>query len=207
VDVLYFILVAGASAMMLLSGSYLYGRFRENPRAQTLTLSISLLLFGVTLVLDDVLLMQPAVVPEWFEVTLSITLVSAGFLFLSAVYALELRRAARLPALAVIPFTFLELTLGSGMPWITLVTAALLLVFAILPICMFGAAWRRLRATGRRGAGRPLGLLVGLLLLTVSDLLMFAFPLMSGILQVIGAAVLLLAVTGSIDRWFYKQVP
>jgi hypothetical protein len=206
VDMLYFILVASASAMMLLSGSYLYGRFRENPRAQTLALSLSLFLFGVALVLDNVLLMQPTAAPEWFDVTLSITLVSAGFLFLSAVYALELRRAARLPALVVIPFAFFEFALGSGVEWITLVTAALLLIFAILPICMFGVAWRKLRTTGRSGAARPLGLLVGLILLTVSDLVMFAFPLMSGILQVTGAAILLLAVTGSLDRWLYKQV-
>lgn len=205
-DVSYFFLIAGAAAMMFLAGSYLYGRYRENPRAQTLALSLCLNLFGIAWVLDDVFSMQLTSLPTWFDsVVWSYTLIAVGFLFLSAVYALELRHAARSPALVVIPFVILQLALGSDSPWMTEATIALSIILTILPMGMFGVLWRRLRTANRKGAGRPLGIFLGLFLVTVSDILPFVSLLISGVSRVVGAAILLLAVTGSLDRWFYKR--
>jgi hypothetical protein len=138
---------------------------------------------------------------------ISVGLISAGFLFLSAAFSLELGKLAALPIVLIVPTVALEFLVGPDVTWVLIVMTLSYSIMTLVPTVMFAVLWRRIRAAKERDAGKPLGIFVGLILIIVSTIAGLMPAVITSPLRLAGVLIIFLGVSSRIDIWFYGQRP
>lgn len=212
------LVTAGAAGVFLLTGSYLYGRYRENRYRQTLMLVAFSYTAGLSYLMYNIgehihwfyIGPQP-----WIDlISIPIGMVTGGFLFLSAIYALEWKSLVLVPFAIIIPFVILAIIFGPVLPtWLFYSMIAAAVGLTVLPGAMFGTLWRKMSKAKEKGAGRVLGIFLGFIFILLASPFQF-IPMApsSDLTRVLGSAMLLVGsmifyagVSGRLDKWFYQR--
>ncbi|WXG46844.1 MAG: hypothetical protein WED05_09335 [Candidatus Atabeyarchaeum deiterrae] len=216
------LITAFGAGIFILTGSYLYGRYRESRHTQTLMLSIFSYFAGLSFLMfnigQHIYLLYGRL--AWFDiVTLTLGLLTGGFLFLAAITAMERRSLVLLPPAVIIPLFIMSLLFMPLPPWLLAVMAGAALLMTVLPGVMFFVLWRRMSKGKEKGRGRVLGIFLGFLFLilsspililssTVPDPIAFVASIVGiagSILAFVGSFLFYLGVSGRLDRWFHER--
>lgn len=170
------IVLLGAIAAMFALGtaSYLFGRWRESKALPTL---IYMLAFG-SFYLSQMIGMFGASGavpgPELFLYDFIFSGIALALISTAAIYATGRTSVSLLPILLLVPVVTVMLLTFQGdvssafSENILLIIPAL--VIFILPVPVFLAVWRRMRAAGSGAAGRPFGMAIGIVLFFLARL-------------------------------------
>jgi hypothetical protein len=216
-----FVLMVGAG-IFILTGSYLYGRFRESRARQTLMLSMFSFFVGISYFVSIVgqYLYLTAGRPPWVDsIAFPLGLITGGFLFLAAIYAIERPSLVFLPPLVIIPLLILTVIFNPLPFWLTMVMVAAALLMTVVPGGLFGVLWIRMSKGKEKGRGRILGIFFGFLFLLLSSPVLIATSIVAdpvaflssivGILGslagFLGSLLFFLGVSGRLDRRFYDR--
>jgi hypothetical protein len=211
-----------AAGIFILTGSYVYGRYRESHSRQSLALclfayfaGLDFLLFAVGQDIYVLLGNQP-----WFDlISLPVGILTGGFLFIAAMYAIDRPSLVLLPALVIAPLIVLSL-LFSPLPfWLLILMGGSGVALTVVPGAMFGVLWHRMSKGKEKGRGRVLGIFLGfifVLLASPIEIMSAAVPeaiaYASSFIAIAGAFLALAAallfffgISGRFDRWFYER--
>ena len=215
------IMMIGAG-IFILTGSYLYGRYRETHARQTLMLSMFSFFAGLDYFMSNVgqNLYIIAARPAWVNlIAFPLGLITGGFLFLAAIYAVEKPSLSFLPPTVIVPLLLFSLLLNPLPFWLLIAMAVAALLMTVVPGGIFGVLWRRMSREKEKGRGRILGIFFGFLFLLLSAPVLIgtsiiADPIayMSSIIGITGSIVVLvgsllffLGISGRFDRWVYDR--
>jgi len=211
------LVTACAAGAFLLIGSYLYGRYKENPYRQTLMLAAFSYSAGISYFTYNIgqhLNYFYHVIPNIDLISMPIGMITGGFLFLSAIYALEWEPLVLVPPSIIIPFVILEIIFGPVLPtWLFFSMVAASIALTVLPGAMFGTLWRKMSKANEKGTGRVLGIFLGFIFILLASPFQFV-PMApsSDLTRVLGSAMLLLGsvifyagISGRLDKWFYQR--
>jgi hypothetical protein len=216
------IVTAIAAGVFILTGSYLYGRYRESHYRQTLALSLFSYLAGMSYLIFNIgqhLYIFVGRFP-WFDlIALSIGMLTGSFLFISAVYALDRPSLALAPFAVAIPLIVLSILLYPMPPVFLYVIVIAAVALTIVPGVMFGILLRKMMRGKEKGRGRVLGIFIGFLFLllaspvqtmsaSVPDPITFVssiLAIIASFVAILGALSFYFGVSGRFDRWFYER--
>ncbi|WXG44382.1 MAG: hypothetical protein WED04_10170 [Promethearchaeati archaeon SRVP18_Atabeyarchaeia-1] len=217
------VLTTIAAMIFILGGSYVYGRYRESRSKQTLALSLFSFFAGLDFLLSvvgqDIYALSGARYP-WFDmIALPVGMLTGGFLFVAAMYALDRKSLILAPALVIAPLVIISIMLYPMPVWFLIIMAAAGLAITVTPGAMFGVLLRRMSKAKERGRGRVLGIFIGFLFLIFASPLevISAFTpdpiayvgsllgLLGAVFALLGALIFFLGVSGRFDRWFYER--
>jgi hypothetical protein len=216
-----FIVIVGAG-IFILTGSYLYGRFRESRARQTLMLSMFSFFAGASYFVSIIgqYLYLTAGRPDWVNlISFPLGLITGGFLFLAAVYAIQRPSLIFLPPLVIVPLLILSIIFNPLPLWLTLVMVTAALLMTVVPGGLFGVLWRRMSKEKEKGRGRIMGIFFGFLFLLLSSPVLIATSIVAdpvaflssfaGVVGTsaafIGSLLFFLGVSGRLDRWLYDR--
>jgi Na+/proline symporter len=146
-------------------------------------------------------------------------LITGGFLFLAAVYAIQRPSLIFLPPLVIVPLLILSIIFNPLPLWLTLVMVTAALLMTVVPGGLFGVLWRRMSKEKEKGRGRIMGIFFGFLFLLLSSPVLIATSIVAdpvaflssfaGVVGTsaafIGSLLFFLGVSGRLDRWLYDR--
>jgi hypothetical protein len=211
-----------AAGIFILTGSYVYGRYRESRSKQSLALSMFAYFAGLDFLLfaigQDIWVFFGNL--SWVDqITLPVGLLTGAFLFMAAMYAIGRPSLVLLPALLIVPLVILSILFTPLPFWLLLLMGGSGVILTIAPGAMFGVLWRRMSKGKEKGRGRVLGIFLGFLFVllaspilimsaAVSDQIAFVgsyIGLTGSLLAFVGALLFFLGISGRIDRRFYER--
>ena len=216
------LITAIAAGIFILTGSYVYGRYRESRSKQSLALSMFAYFGGLDFLFFAVMQNIYLIIgrQDWMNlVTLPVGILTGGFLFIAAMYAIDRPSLVLLPALVIAPLLIMEL-IFSPMPfWLLVLMAGAGASLTVVPGAMFGVLWRRMSKGKEKGRGRVFGIFLGFIFI------LFASPVLTmsaavpdpvafigsyigfigAILALAGAFLFFCGISGRFDRWFYER--
>jgi hypothetical protein len=213
---------SAAAGAFILTGSYVYGRYRESRSKQTLALSLFAYFAGLDFLLfatgQDIYVLFGRQL--WVDmIALPIGILSAGFFFMAAMYALDHPTMVLIPAAVIAPLVVLSI-LFSPLPfWLLILMGGASIVLAVVPGVIFGALWRRMSKRKEKGRGRALGILLGFILIMVAspiEIMTAIVPdpitylasyiaLLGTLLAFAASFLFFLGISGRLDKWFYER--
>jgi hypothetical protein len=216
------IMTAVGAGVFILTGSYLYGRYRESHYRQTLALSLFSYFAGIGYLLFNI--GQHLYIFfgrfAWFDlISLPVGMLTGSFLFISGVYALERPSLVPAPFMVAVPLIILSLLLYPMPVWLLYTMVVVAVALTIVPGAMFAILLRRMRMGKEKGRGRILGIFTGFLFLllgspiqtlsaSVPDPMAFVsspIAIIGSLISFLGALFFYLGVSGRFDRWFYER--
>nr|MDO8098649.1 hypothetical protein [Candidatus Njordarchaeota archaeon] len=212
------LVTATAAGMFLITGSYLYGRYKESPRRQTLMLAAFSFTAGLGYLIYNIgehihwFYIGPM---PWIDlISIPTGMITGGFLFLSAIYALEWKSLVLVPPAVIIPFMILAIMFGPVLPsWLFFSMIAAAIALTVLPGAMFGTLWWKMNKSKEKGTGRVLGIFLGFIMILLASPFQFVpmapssdpIRIMGSVVLLIGSIIFLLGVSGRLDKWFYLR--
>jgi hypothetical protein len=210
------------AGIFILTGSYLYGRYRESKARQTLMLSMFSFFAGMSYLAFNIGQHIYLAVgrTSWLDlVTLSLGMITGGFLFLASTYALEKPSLVLLPPVVIVPLFILALIFSPMPLWLLVIMISAAMLMTVVPGALFGVLWRRMSKGKEKGRGRVLGIFFGFLLLllsspvqilsaTVPDPVLFVsspIVLFGVFVAFLGSLIFYLGISGRFDRWYYDR--
>jgi hypothetical protein len=211
------LIMAVGAGIFILTASYLYGRYRETRYAQTLILSLFSFLGGLDFLAFNVgqYLSLISLRPPWFNtMALTLGMLTGGFLFIAAMYAVGRKSLILLPTIVVLPLFVLGLLFQPLPLWLTIIMAGAAVFLAAVPGVIFAVLLRRMSRTKEKGRGRLLGILMGFVFMMISSPIWIftGAELAASFIGIIGALFALLAslhfylgISSRFDKWFYER--
>jgi hypothetical protein len=211
------LIMAIGTGVFILTASYLYGRYREVRRGQTLILSFFSFLAGLDFLAFNVgqHLSLVSMRPLWFDsMALTLGMLTGGFLFIAAMYAIGRKSLILIPPIVILPFFVLGLLFQPLPLWLTISMAGAAIFLAAVPGLIFVVLLRRMSKTKEKGRGRLLGILLGFVFMMISSPI-WVFTgagLAASLIGIVGAFFALLAslyfylgISGRFDKWFFER--
>ncbi len=210
------------AGIFILTGSYLYGRYRESKARQTLMLSMFSFCAGLSYLMFNAGQHIYLAVGRttWLDiVTLSLGMITGGFLFLAATYVLERPSLVLLPPLVITPLFILALIFSPIPLWLLVIMVSGAILMTAVPGVLFGVLWRRMSKAKEKGRGRILGIFFGFLLsllsspveilsATIPDPVLFVsspIAIFGLFIAFLGSLIFYLGVSGKFDKWYYDR--
>jgi hypothetical protein len=216
------LVTAVAAGIFILTGSYVYGRYRESRSKQTLALSIFAYFAGLDFLLFAIMqniYLQVGRQPWMNLITLPVGILTGGFLFVAAMYAIDRPSLVLVPALIIAPLLIMELFFNPMPFWLLIIMAGAGVSLSVVPGVMFGILWRRMSKGKEKGRGRILGIFLGFICVLLSSpvetlsatveypiaFIASYIGLMGAALALAGALLFFLGISGRFDRWIYER--
>jgi hypothetical protein len=213
----------GAAGIFILGGSYVYGRYRESRARQTLALSLFSFFAGLDFFLfvvgQHIYLAVGGRVPWVDMITLPVGVLTGGFLFIAAMYAVERTSLVLVPAVVIVPLIIMSVVFYPIPLWLLIIMAGAGIILTTIPGGMFGVLWWRMRKAKEKGRGRTLGIFMGFLFMIIASPLVIIsaytpdpvaylaslFGVLGATFAFVGSLSFFLGVSGRFDRWFYDR--